>query len=83
MGLIGTVVRGRMMTDELWRRARAAFRESRRLVREAEHLRRSGEGLRHDLAGTLEDMRDFNVRASAWLRVGAVRPDAPRPTRRL
>ncbi len=71
------------MSDELWQRARKAFRESRRLMREAEHVRRSGESLRHDLAGTLGEMRAFGAQATDWLNVKAARPNAPPPTRRL
>lgn len=71
------------MSDELWLRAMVAFRESRRLMQEAEHVRGSGESLRHTLAGTLEEMRDFGTRATAWLQVEAARPNARLTTRRL
>jgi hypothetical protein len=65
------------MSDDLWQRALAAFRESRRLMREAEHARRSGESLRHDLADTLGEMRAFGTRATAWLQIEAARPSPP------
>lgn len=71
------------MSDELWQRAMAAFRESRRLMQEAERTRRSGECLRHTLADTLGEMRDFGARATIWLQVEAARPSAPSPNRRL
>lgn len=71
------------MSDELWQRAMVAFRESRRLMQEAERVRGSGESLRHTLAGTLDEMRDFGTRATAWLQVEAVRPNAPLPIRHL
>lgn len=70
------------MSDDLWQRALVAFRESRHLMQEAERARRSGECLRHTLAGTLEEMRDFGMRATAWLQVEAVRPNASLPARR-